>query len=224
MQCINDKTFVDLDGCTVSPLSTPTERDKLLFADATTPSTSFALSSPPRVKCSSPAVKVVSLASPTWIAVRNQVAGSRKRMRISAEDKENSSLPIRSPSQRVASNMSEAELVHQRPTTPKKRKLQNDVDDNVEHLSPSKKSRSDAVFSHSTNIVSSTSDADDEDDIANSLLVSPASSDEVVPSPRKRKRMIMILESVEVPSVKSVTMQYRKSAQEKRKKGSDADW
>lgn len=165
-----------------------------------------------------------SLASPTWVAVRNKATGSRKRLRISTEDKENLSLLVMSPSQRIVPSISNTKTtLRQHPTTPTKRKIQNDPDGSVGHPSPSKKSRSDAVFSHSTNIVSSTSDTDDEDYIASKLLKSPTSSDEVVPSiigPRKRKRMTMVLEAIEVPSVKSVTMKYRQSAREMRRNGS----
>ena len=217
--------FVGLDNSKLSLPSTPTQREKLLFSEPTTPSSSLVLFSPPRVKCSSPIFRVPlprpSLASPTWVAVRNKATGSRKRMRISAEDKENNSLLVTSPSQRIATSLSDAKTIRQHPTTPTKRKIQNDPDGNVGHPSPSKKSRSDAVFSLSTNVVSPTSDTDDEDYIASRLLKSPTPSDEVVPSivgTRKRKRMI--LDAIEVPSVKSVTMRYRQSAREMRRNGS----
>ena len=118
--------------------------DKLLFSDATTLCPPLLFRVLPM--CSSPAVRVVPLASPTWIMVRS-------RQEVLALLR-----PMRLPSQRVASNMSKAKLVHQRPTTPKKHSI---VDDHVEHLSPSKKSSSDAVFSHFTNTVSSTSDDQD---------------------------------------------------------------
>jgi hypothetical protein len=142
-------------------------------------------------------------------------------MRISAEDKENNSLSVTSPSQRIVTSISDAKTIRQQPTTPTKRKIQNDPDGSVGHPSPSKKSRSDAVFSLSTNVVSSSSDTDDEDYIASRLLKSPTPSDEVVPSivgPRKRKRMV--LDAIEVPSLKSVTMKYRQSAREMRRNGS----
>lgn len=126
-----------------------------------------------------------------------------------------------SPSQRIVTSISDTKTIRQHPTTPTKRKIQSDPDGSGGLPSPAKKSRSDVVFSHSTNIASSTSDTDDEDYIASRLLECPASSDEPVSSgvgPRKRKRVTMILEAVEVPSVKSVTMKYRQSAQEMRKK------
>ena len=137
-------------------------------------------------------------------------------MRISTEDKENNSLLVTSPSQHIVTNISDTKTIRQHPTTPTKRKIQYDPDSSVGHPSPSKKSRSDAVLSYSTNVVSSTSDTDDEDYIASRLL----KLDEVVPSivgPRKRKRMTMVLEAIEVPSVKSVTTMYRQSAQELRR-------
>ncbi|KAK2465757.1 hypothetical protein APHAL10511_002301 [Amanita phalloides] len=196
----------DLDRSTVSPPSTPTKHYQT-FSETHL----LAFSSPPRLKRLSPTISTSlresSLISPTWVAVKNKTAGSRKRMRISVEKENNASLTSPTPS------IPEAKQNSQPPMTPRKRKVQGDLEDGEKNLSPLKKCRSDAIFSHSTN-TSHADDTDDEDHVASNLLASSRSSDETIPSPgrpKKRKRTTMIMAAVEVPTLKSITASYAKS-------------
>ncbi|KAF8630008.1 hypothetical protein AX15_003157 [Amanita polypyramis BW_CC] len=201
----------DSDSSTISQPSTPTHKDKdKLFSELSTPSSSRHRG-PPLLQASSPVFSVPPplspLSSPTWVALKNKVTGARKRLRTIVENKENNVFPSL-PSPSIRSSIPAGGPVTQ-PTTPKKRKLEGDLDRcDEKSLSPTKRNRSDSVLSHSTN-AAYTDDTDEEDYVVASLLASRSSDEPTVGTTRKRKRMTMIMEAVEVPPVKLITMSYK---------------